>query len=61
MRVSDVDVLLYAGWYWVRNASAHRQFKHPQVPGRVTVAGRPGEHLAPRAIDSILKQTGLLK
>ena len=36
-----------------------RQYKHPTKPGRVTVAGPPGDDLAPGTWKSILKQSGL--
>jgi predicted RNA binding protein YcfA (HicA-like mRNA interferase family) len=62
MKVADVDVLLYLGWFWVRNRAEYRQFKHPERPGgRVTIAGRSGDSLAPRALDSILKQTEFMR
>jgi predicted RNA binding protein YcfA (HicA-like mRNA interferase family) len=40
---------------------SHRQFqfKHPTKSGRVTVPGKPGDHLAPGTLNSILKQAGL--
>ena len=36
-----------AGWQQVRQTASHRQFKHPAHPGRVTVAGQPGDDVAP--------------
>ena len=47
------------GWYQVRQRGSHRQFKHPTKPGLVTVAGKPGDNLAPGTLNSILKQSGL--
>lgn len=38
---------------------SHRQFKHPTKPGRVTIAGKPSDNLAPGTLNSILKQAGL--
>jgi predicted RNA binding protein YcfA (HicA-like mRNA interferase family) len=40
---------------------SHRQFKHPIKLGRVTVAGKPSDDLAPGTLNSILKQSGLKK
>jgi hypothetical protein len=40
---------------------SHRQFKHPMKSGRVTVAGKPNDDLAPGTLNSILKQAGLRK
>jgi len=47
------------GWYLARTRGSHRQFKHPTKPGLVTVAGKPGDDLAPGTQNSILKQAGL--
>lgn len=49
------------GWYLVATRGSHRQFKHPSKPGRVTVAGKPGDDLAPGTLNSILKQSGFKK
>ena len=47
------------GWYLVATRGSHRQYKHPRKPGRVTVAGKPSDDLAPGTLNSILKQAGL--
>ena len=47
------------GWYLYVTRGSHRQFKHPVKPGRVTVAGKPGDDLAPGTWNSILKQAGM--
>jgi predicted RNA binding protein YcfA (HicA-like mRNA interferase family) len=47
------------GWQLVATRGSHRQFRHPVKPGRVTVAGKPGDDLAPGTYNSILKQAGL--
>lgn len=49
------------GWFLVATRGSHRQFKHPSKPGRVTVAGKPSDDLAPGTLDSILKQASLKK
>ena len=52
--------LLHAdGWHLVATRGSHRQLKHPSKPGRVTVAGKPSDDLAPGTLNSILKQSGL--
>jgi predicted RNA binding protein YcfA (HicA-like mRNA interferase family) len=38
---------------------SHRQYKHPAKPGRVTIAGHPGDDLAPGTLASVLKQAGM--
>lgn len=35
------------GWVLVATRGSHRQFKHPAKPGRVTLAGKPSDDLAP--------------
>ena len=47
------------GWFLVETRGSHRQFKHPTKPGRVTVAGKPSDDLAPGTRNSIMKQAGL--
>ncbi len=47
------------GWFLVATRGSHRQYKHPTKPGRVTVAGKPSDDLAPGTRNSILKQAGL--
>ena len=38
---------------------SHRQYKHGTKPGRVTIAGKLSDTLAPGTLSSILKQAGL--
>lgn len=60
MKVRDVIVLIEAdGWVHIATRGSHRQFKHPWKPGRVTIAGKPSDDLAPGTFASILKQAGL--
>lgn len=47
------------GWYLARTRGSHRQYKHPEKPGLVTVAGKLSEDLAPGTVNSIQKQAGL--
>jgi predicted RNA binding protein YcfA (HicA-like mRNA interferase family) len=60
MKVRDVIRLLEADdWYLAATRGSHRQFKHPAKPGRVTVAGKPSDDLAPGTLKSIWKQARL--
>ncbi|MGC2130007.1 MAG: type II toxin-antitoxin system HicA family toxin [Candidatus Aquilonibacter sp.] len=52
-------MLLDDGWVIVRQRGSHRQFRHPEKPGTVTVAGHPNDDLLPRTWKSILKQAQL--
>jgi predicted RNA binding protein YcfA (HicA-like mRNA interferase family) len=54
LRMIDQD-----GWHLARTRGSHRQFKHRIKPGLVTVAGKPGDDIAPGTLNSILKQAGL--
>ena len=47
------------GWVLVATRGSHRQFKHASKSGRVTVAGKPNDDLAPGTLNSIMKQAGL--
>ncbi|HEY4913887.1 MAG TPA: type II toxin-antitoxin system HicA family toxin [Candidatus Dormibacteraeota bacterium] len=47
------------GWYQVAQEGSHRQFKHPRLKGRVTIAGHMSDELPPRTLRSILKQARL--
>jgi predicted RNA binding protein YcfA (HicA-like mRNA interferase family) len=60
MKVRDVIRLIEAdGWYLVRVKGSHRQYKHDQKPGLVTIAGKPSHDLPAGTLNSILKQAGL--
>jgi predicted RNA binding protein YcfA (HicA-like mRNA interferase family) len=62
MKVGEVlRILNDDGWFLVATHGSHRQFKHPVKSGRVTVAGKPSDDLAPGTLNSILKQAGLKK
>ena len=47
------------GWTHVATRGSHRQFEHPTKSGRVTVAGKDSDDLAPGTFNSILKQAKL--
>ena len=62
MKVRDVIHMIETdGWRLVRMRGSHRQFKHPQKPGLVTVAGKPGTDVPAGTLKSIMKQVGLAK
>lgn len=33
------------GWYHVRTRGSHRQFRHPEKPGKVTILGKPSDEV----------------
>jgi predicted RNA binding protein YcfA (HicA-like mRNA interferase family) len=47
------------GWYLVRTKGSHRQYKHPNKKGLVTILGHLRDDLAKGTLNSILKQSGL--
>ena len=60
MKVRDaVQLIERDGWYLVATRGSHRQFNHPRKPGRVTIAGKASDDLAPGTLNSILKQADL--
>ncbi len=60
MKVNEVLALLKKdGWYLIATRGSHRQFKHPVKSGRVTVAGKLSDDLAPGTLNSIIKQAAL--
>ncbi|HJW80880.1 MAG TPA: type II toxin-antitoxin system HicA family toxin [Acidiferrobacterales bacterium] len=62
MKVSEILAKLKEdGWVLVVTRGSHRQFKHPDKPGRVTVAGKPSDDLSPGTLGSIFKQASIKK
>jgi predicted RNA binding protein YcfA (HicA-like mRNA interferase family) len=60
MKVRDaIRIIEEDGWFHVATRGSHRQYKHLLKPGRVTIAGKLSDDLAPGTFRSILKQAGL--
>ena len=60
MKVKQVIKLIEGdGWYLARTRGSHRQYKHEEKSGLVTIPGKPSDELAPGTLNSILKQAGL--
>lgn len=60
MKVSQIIGMVEAdGWYLIRTRGSHRQYKHPEKSGKVTVPGKRSEDLPPKTAASILEQAGL--
>ena len=60
MKVREVIATLESdGWRLVRTRGSHRQFRHPQKTGTVTVAGKPSVDVPVGTLGSIWKQAGL--
>lgn len=60
MKVRDVIKLIEAeGWRLDHQTGSHRQYRHPDRPGTVTVAGKPGSDLKAGTLASVRRQAGL--
>ena len=60
MKVREVIKLIEDdGWYLVRVKGSHRQFRHSQKPGTVTVSGNLAKDMPPGTFNSVLKQAQL--
>ncbi len=60
MKVRDVIRLIERdGWFLVATRGSHRQYKHQTKAGRVTIAGKPSDDMAPGTLNSVLEQSGL--
>lgn len=60
MKVKAVlKILEKEEWYLARTKGSHRQFKHPNKSGLVTVPGKLSDKLAPGTLVSILKQSDI--
>jgi len=60
MKVRELIQLLESdGWAQVRTRGSHRQFKHPDKAGTVTVAGKLSVDVPPGTLSNALRQADL--
>ncbi|MDA0746963.1 MAG: type II toxin-antitoxin system HicA family toxin [bacterium] len=60
MKVREIIRIIEAdGWYLARTRGSHRQYKHQDKKGLVTIPGKPNNDLAPGTQNSIMKQAQL--
>jgi predicted RNA binding protein YcfA (HicA-like mRNA interferase family) len=60
VKVREVIRLLERdGWVRLVTRGSHRQFKHPNKPGRVTVSGNLGDDMPRGTFASVRPQAGL--
>jgi predicted RNA binding protein YcfA (HicA-like mRNA interferase family) len=60
MKIRELIKMIEAdGWRLVTIRGSHRQYKHAEKRGRVTIAGHPNDDVAPGTLSSIRKQAGL--
>jgi predicted RNA binding protein YcfA (HicA-like mRNA interferase family) len=62
MKVRDIiREVERAGWVYQSSEGSHHHFKHPKLPGKVTVPGHDRDDLRPRTLNSIRRAAGLMK
>ena len=60
MKYREIVRLIEAdGWRLVAQRGSHRQYEHPEKPGKVTIAGKPGNDVPRGTAANILRQAGL--
>ena len=60
MKVREVIRLLAEdGWRLIVTEGSHRQFKHPEKSGRVTVSGQLGDEMPKGTLASVMRQASL--
>jgi predicted RNA binding protein YcfA (HicA-like mRNA interferase family) len=60
MKVKElIKILEKDGWEQARMRGSHRQYRHPDKRGVVTVAGKASADIPPGTLASIFKQAGL--
>lgn len=59
MKVCDaIRRLMDDGWYLKVQKGSHRQYRHSEKKGKVTVVGHPNEEIDPKTWKSIQEQAG---
>lgn len=62
MKIRDIiKIIENDGWCQVYQRGSHRQYKHQEKKGRVTIAGHHGDDLATGTLNSVFKQAGIKK
>lgn len=62
MKVREVIRILETdGWYLARTKGSHRQFKHPDKAGTVTVSGKPSVDVPIGTLKNIWRQAQMEK
>jgi len=60
MKIRDLIKMIEAdGWRHVETKGSHRQYKHSEKKGRVTIPGHPGDDVHADTLKSVLIQAGL--
>ena len=62
VKVRDIiEAVEEAGWVYEYSTGDHRQFKHPDRPGKVTIDGKLGNDMPEGTLGSVCRQAGIDK
>ena len=62
LKVREIlKILRKDGWYLDRYRGSHRQFKHMEKPGAVTVSGKPSDDIHSRMVAAIMGSARISK
>jgi predicted RNA binding protein YcfA (HicA-like mRNA interferase family) len=62
MKVRDIiKAIENDGWRFHSQKGSHAQYVHPTKPGRVTIAGKPGDDIHGGTLASIFRQAQMKK
>jgi predicted RNA binding protein YcfA (HicA-like mRNA interferase family) len=60
MKISDlIEILKKDGWVLTRTKGSHRQFRHSNKRGVVTVSGKLSDDVKKGTLGSVMRQAGL--
>ena len=60
MKIKEIlKILKKEGWFLARTKGSHRQYKHPEKTGLVTISGKLSDEIAKGTLNSIYKQARL--
>lgn len=59
MKAEELEkILMSDGWFFKNQKGSHRQYKHPEKPGKVTIPFHKGD-VNKKTAHSILKSAGI--
>ena len=57
MKIKEIlKILKKEGWFLARTKGSHRQYKHPEKTGLVTISGKLSDEIAKGTLNSLYKQ-----
>lgn len=52
-------LIMKKGWYLIGQKGSHRHYKHPTLPGKISIPFHKPDKLKPATANNILKVAGL--